>query len=274
MRTCSALVGQSASTMPLCGPVQGRLAMTKIDDIERSAALTNRRRLLLGIALIVVIAVGLSTLPLQHWLENASGWVTAHPVSGQATYAVLTVIATVLMVPGSILIMCGGYLFGLHGVPVISLSLAFGAGVSARLCRTLMRGWLARRFASDPRFMAIDNAVAKKGFAIVALTRLSLLFPFNLLNVIYGLTRLPLLTMALATWLGMMPALVLYTYLGAAAQNLDQIFGGRIDTGWSGKAALVISLLLVALVTFIVHRTATRALKRELQDAETGHSEK
>lgn len=241
--------------------------MSRIDDVERVATRTNRRRLWLAVALLAALAVGLSMLPLETWLQRALLTVDAHPVASRALFVAAFVVATAAMVPGSLLMLCGGYLFGLlHGLPLASLGVALGSLASAGLSRTLAREWLAARFADDPRFLAIDGAVAGKGFLIVLLSRFSLLMPFNLLNVLYGLTRIPLRTLTLATWLGMTPAIVLYTWLGAAAQDVTALMAGSHGDSRVGTAVLVSGVVVAAGVTLLVHRTASAALKRELSN--------
>ena len=145
---------------------------------------------------------------------------------------------------------------------------SLGAGAAALVTRTLGRDWLAERFADDRRFVVIDRAVAVKGFLIVTLSRLSLLMPYNLLNVIYGLSRIPLWKMTLGSWLGMTPSVVLYTYLGSVANDIEAVFAGDVD-GLTGRAIVVSGLVMVGVVTWIIHRTATRALRRELGEPVT-----
>ncbi len=239
--------------------------MTQLDDLERSARHSNRNRTVIAVLLLALIVLAAVMLPLREWLDQSSIWIDANPVAGRALFVCAFIVLTVLMVPGSILMLSGGYLFGLGiGLPLVSAGIAFGACAASFVSRTLARDWLTQRFADDARFKAIDRAVAKKGFLIVALSRLSLLIPFNLLNLIYGLSGISLARMTLATWLGMVPAVVLYTYLGSIASNLDELMSGQSQDDWVGRVILVSGLVMVALVTFIIHRTATRELKREL----------
>jgi len=163
--------------------------------------------------------------------------------------------------------MAGGFLFGLlPALPLVSVGIGLGAGAAGLVARTLARESLAARFAHDRRFAVIDRAVARKGFQIVALSRLSLIMPYNLLNLIYGLTRIPLWKLTLGTWIGMTPSVVLYTYLGSVAGNIDEVFAGG-NEAWTGKLIVVSGLVMVAIVTWFIHRTATRALRQELGEA-------
>lgn len=238
--------------------------MTELSDFDETGRRSSRRRLLTAGGFLVAVILAATLLPLEDWLAASAGWIDAHPVTGRLLFILAVVVLSVLMVPGSLLMMCGGFLFGLlPALPLVSVGIGLGAGAAGLLARTLARDALARRFAGDRRYVAIDRAVATKGFLIVTLSRLSLLMPFNLLNVIYGLSRIPLWKMTLGTWLGMTPAVVLYTYLGSVAGDMDALFSAEVD-GRAGQFVVVSGLIMVGVVTWVIHRTATRALKREL----------
>lgn len=238
--------------------------MTDPDDLDQSGRRSKRRRLLIAAGFFAAVIVAASVLPLRDWLEVSAAWIDGNPVTGRLLFVAAVVVLSVLMVPGSLLMMSGGFLFGLGAaLPLVSIGIGLGAGAAALVTRTLARGWLTARYAHDRRFVIIDRAVAGKGFLIVTLSRLSLLIPFNVLNVIYGLSRIPLWKMTLASWLGMIPAVVLYTYMGSVANDIEAVFSGGLD-GLAGKAVFVSGLVMVAVVTWIIHRTATRALRREL----------
>ena len=221
---------------------------------------------MLGAALLVTMIVALSVLPVDEWLELASVWIEDNPLPGRILFVTGCVVLTAMMVPGSILMLCGGFLFGLKlGIPMVSMGIGLGAFAGALVSRTLARDWLTEKFRNDARFKAIDRAVAKKGFMIVFLSRLSLLIPFNLLNLLYGLSAISLAKMTLATWLGMTPAVVLYTYLGSIAGDFDKLLDKQAQGDWVGQLVVVSGLIMVVIVTYVIHRTATRELKRELQ---------
>ncbi|MGB5245322.1 MAG: TVP38/TMEM64 family protein [Woeseia sp.] len=243
--------------------------MINTEQQQNSSGNDSRARAILGIVLLIGVVVAASTLPITDWLELASVWIAANPLPGRFLFVAGFVALTVLMVPGSILMLCGGYLFGLTlGIPLVSVSIALGSLASSFVSRTLARDWLARRFAEDVRFQAIDRAVARKGFLIVVLSRLSLLIPYNVLNVIYGLSGIALGKMTVATWLGMLPAVTLYTYLGSIAGDFDNLTANRTDQDWVSQVVLVSGLVMVVIVSIVIHRTATRELKRELDSSE------
>ena len=115
--------------------------------------------------------------------------------------------------------------------------------------------------AANPRFAAIDRAIAADGRRITFLLRLSPVFPFNLLNYALGLTRISFADFALAC-LGMLPGTLLYVYLGSLAGDLAAIAGGAATSqgGWLQRGFFLVGLAITAVVTILITRTARRAL--------------
>ncbi|MEJ2601950.1 MAG: TVP38/TMEM64 family protein [Gammaproteobacteria bacterium] len=224
-----------------------------------------RGRLIAGAVFLAAMVVAAWTLPLDTWLDAASVWIADHPRLGRGLFVAGFVLGTALMVPGSVLTMSGGYLFGLSGgVPLVSLGAALGGTLACVIGRTVARDWVKEKVADDRRIAALDHAIAHRGFVVVLLSRLSLLIPFNVLNYAYGLTRVRVLPYFFATWVGMIPAVVLYVYLGSIAKNVDQLVGGDVEAGMAGKALFIVGLIAIVAATWIIHRTATRALQREM----------
>jgi uncharacterized membrane protein YdjX (TVP38/TMEM64 family) len=181
------------------------------------------------------------------------------------------VVATVLALPGSVLTLAAGFVFGLPlGVALTSVASVSGATCAFLVGRYLARGWVEQRIASSHKFAALDAATRHEGFVIVFLARLSPAFPFNLLNYGLALTAVRLRDYFLASWIGMLPGTVLYVYLGAAAGDLSQLQNGDVDSGPAGRLLLIGGLIATVLLTAIITRKATQTLGRHLQ---TGISE-
>jgi uncharacterized membrane protein YdjX (TVP38/TMEM64 family) len=147
---------------------------------------------------------------------------------GRLAYIVIYVLACVLFLPGSLLTIGAGFVFGFGlGIVTVSIGSTLGAGAAFLLARTLMRDWVTRAVSHRPEFQAIDTAVAKEGFKVVLFTRLSPLLPFNLLNFAFGLTKVSFRDYLIASWLGMLPGAVLYTYIGTTIKNLADLNSSR-----------------------------------------------
>ncbi|MBX3732486.1 MAG: TVP38/TMEM64 family protein [Verrucomicrobiae bacterium] len=200
-------------------------------------------------------------LPVQEVLRHGLEAVQRLGPWGPVLFIGIYVVATVLFVPGSALTLGAGALFGVvWGSVYVSAGSTLGATGAFLLGRYMARDAIARRLEGDARFAAVDRAVAAEGWKIVGLTRLSPIFPFNLLNYAFGLTRVRLGPFVLASWIGMMPGTVLYVYLGSLAQAA---VGTRERTPMEW-ALYGVGLMATVTVTVLITRIARRALARRL----------
>jgi uncharacterized membrane protein YdjX (TVP38/TMEM64 family) len=219
---------------------------------------------LIGGALLAAAVAGRG-LDLPGLVESALAWVTALGPWGPALFVVLYVLATVLLLPAVALTLGAGALFGVVAAFVlVTVGATLGAVAAFLVGRYLARGWVSRRIAGSAPLGALDEAVAREGWKIVALTRLSPAFPFVLLNYAFGLTRVPLRHYAPATLVGMMPGIALYAYLGSLAGDVAvAAAGGRVRTPWEW-ALYAIGFLATAAVTVYVTRLARTTLARRV----------
>jgi uncharacterized membrane protein YdjX (TVP38/TMEM64 family) len=188
-------------------------------------------------------------------LEGLGAWA---PLAFILVYA----LATVAFIPGSILTLAGGALFGiLEGTAYVLVGALLGSGAAFLIARYVARSWVERRVADDERFEAVDRAVAEDGRKIVFLLRLSPLFPYNLLNYALGLTRVRFTDYLIAS-LGMLPGIVLYVYSGRLVGDVAMLAAGAdVERGAGYYAVLGLGLLATVVVTVLVTRRARRALK-------------
>jgi len=212
-------------------------------------------------AVAVLLVVAIKYLPVQDLLKQALAWVGSLGPWGGVFFVAIYVIATVLFIPGSVLTLGAGAVFGVAlGSVYVSVASTLGATCAFLIGRYAARDAIGRRIAGNARFAAIDQAVANEGWKIVGLTRLSPIFPFTLLNYAFGLTRVSLRDFVLASWIGMMPGTVMYVYLGSLAQAATT---GRTRT--TGEWVLYgVGLLATVGVTIFVTRIARQALARRL----------
>lgn len=181
------------------------------------------------------------------------------------------VIATVAFLPGSALTLAAGFIFGLgRGTLYTFIGATLGSAASFLVARYLARRAIERKIAGNPKFAAIDGAVGREGFKIVALLRLSPLFPFNLLNYALGLTKVPFLQY-LAASIAMLPGTLLYVYYGAVARKAtgslaEAASGAKIEKGAESWIFLGLGLVATIVVTTYVTRLAGKALKKEIEE--------
>lgn len=181
---------------------------------------------------------------------------------GAVLLGMVYVLACVLFVPGWILSVGAGYLYHLVlGTIVISIASTLGATAAFLTGRTLLRDWVKRKVAARPRFHALDEAVGMEGFKIVLLTRLSPVFPFNLLNYAYGVTNVSLRDYVLASWIGMLPGTVMYVYFGTALKSLADLARGEFGSMTGRNLLLAVGLVATIAVTVLITRIARKALR-------------
>jgi uncharacterized membrane protein YdjX (TVP38/TMEM64 family) len=171
--------------------------------------------------------------------------------------------AAILFVPGSLLTLGAGFLFGpIKGTVVVSIGSTAGAAAAFIVARRAARDWVSRHIAGWPKLAAVSEAVEHDAFKVILLTRLSPVFPFNVLNYAFGLTSVRFSSYILASWLGMLPGTIMYVLLGSAAGNLAALLSGDMPRSSGQPALLVMGLVAALAVAVIVGRSARRALDR------------
>lgn len=232
--------------------------------VFRHKAKIVRLALLAGIAAAAGFAF--LHLDLQEALQGALSWIAGSGPAGVFFFIGLYIVASVLMLPGSILTLGAGAVFGLsQGIVAVLAGATLGASCAFLAGRYLAREWVARKIAGNPRFRAVDEAVGREGWKIVLLTRLSPIFPFNILNYSYGLTKISLRHYFLASMTGMLPGTLLYTYLGSLVGDLAALGAGRAQRTPAEWALYAAGLAATAAVTVFVTRVARRALAQRIE---------
>jgi uncharacterized membrane protein YdjX (TVP38/TMEM64 family) len=222
-------------------------------------------RLLVIVVPASVVAAGLILAPeqLTSRLQRFLKWVDGLGDCGPVVLAAFYVPACLLFIPGSLVTLGAGALFGVvRGTIAVSVGSTLGASAAFWAGRTLARGLIEDKVAHNPKFRAIDQAVAAEGFKIVLLTRLSPVFPFNLLNYAFGLTKVRFRDYLLASWIGMLPGTVMYVYLGSAVKDLADLATGHVEGGPARKALFFVGLAATVVVTVYVTRVAKRSLQK------------
>src|SRR6267154_2376060 len=214
----------------------------------------------------VAFVLALKYFHVQDLLKSALDGIGQLGPWGPVIFVGLYVVATVFFIPGSVLTLGAGAVFGVGlGSVCVSISATLGATAAFLVGRYLARDAIARKIEKNEKFATIDRAVADEGWKIVLLTRLSPVFPFTLLNYAFGLTRVKLSHYVLGSWIGMMPGTVMYVYLGSlvnvCAGNRQRTTGVWILYG--------VGLLATITVTVFVTRLARKALAKKIRSNET-----
>ncbi len=204
------------------------------------------RRWLMAAALLVAIAVA-ATYRDRIDPDAVRAWLAGLGPAAPLLFILLYAAATLLFLPGILLTLAGGALFGPVWGTVLNLTGAtLGATLAFLVARHLAGDWVAGK--SGPRLQRLVGGVEREGWRFVAFVRLVPLFPFNLLNYALGLTRIPLRAYGLATAVCMAPAAAAYTYLGYAGREAAAGGAGAIRKGLLALGVLAAVALLPRLV--------------------------
>ncbi len=224
----------------------------------RTAA-SRRRWILLAVGVAALVAAH-HVLPVGDWTSAFQSWVARQGVWGGVVYGVVYTLAALAFVPGSLLTIGAGFVFGLlWGTVIVSIASTTAAALAFLIARYVARPRVEALARRHRRFGAIDAAIREKGWRVVALLRLSPLVPFNVSNYLYGLTPVRFVPYVLASWIAMIPATVLYVWIGAAGKVAAAAGRGqgRTPMEW---ALLGAGLAATAAVTVMVTRAARRQL--------------
>jgi len=221
----------------------------------------SQQHLLAGTAVLgLLVALGWQ---FGGYLPVFVAWVESVGVWGPIVFVLAYATATVAFIPGSVLSLAAGAIFGLvKGTAFVLMGATIGSAGAFLVSRYLARALIEQHLAGHARIAAIDQAIGGGGFKIVLLLRLSPVFPYNLLNYALGLTKVRFTDYVLAS-IGMLPGSLLYTYYGTLAGNVATLAAGAPTGRGAGYyAVLGLGLAATILVTTLVTRTARRILRQ------------
>ncbi len=221
-------------------PITRERTFTAGPEKKKGAGL---KRLLLLVALAAVIAAARYS-GITRYLEPEAirTWIQGYGALAPLVYMLIYTIAPVLLLPGLPITIAGGILFGpFWGVVYTISSSTLGACVAFLAARYIARDWVEEKLRS-PRWRRLDQSVEEHGWKVVAFTRLIPLFPFNLLNYAFGLTRIKFLHYALATFVFMLPACIAFIVFSS---SLPDLIRGRISLSFVAGIGLIILVALI-----------------------------
>ncbi|WP_231598402.1 TVP38/TMEM64 family protein [Crateriforma conspicua] len=228
----------------------------------------DRRRWMtrLRLAGYLVIAVSalviVRSLPLDNAISHLQGWITDLGFWGPFALVVLYILATVLFVPGTLLTLVAGAVFGLGiGTAIVSVGSTVGSAFAFLIARYAARDSVERLASNNRHFAAMDRAIGEGGWKIVGLLRLSPAIPFNVQNYLYGLTPIGFWPCVGTSWLAMLPGTFMYVYLGHLTGAAVESDRQRTTGEW---ILLGVGLLATIVVTVYVTRLASHSLKAQV----------
>jgi uncharacterized membrane protein YdjX (TVP38/TMEM64 family) len=197
---------------------------------------------------VVVVLILVRILGIGERLGDLREWIVSLGYWGPVAFITLYIVATVAAIPGSAITVVAGALFGsVFGVLWVSIASTIGATLAFLIARYLARNIVTEWLSKNEKFQKLDRMTEEHGAIIVALTRLVPLFPFNLLNYGFGLTRVRLGTYIFWSWLCMLPGTILYVVgTDALISGLRQ---GRVP--WALVGVFVLAVVLVGVLVRI-----------------------
>lgn len=213
--------------------------------------------LAVAVAILLLGREGVRLVPgFVRWVEGLGPW---GPVVFAGGYA----LATVACIPGSVMTLAAGALFGVvRGTLVAFAGAVLGSTLAFLIARYLARPWVERRVAEDGRFRRIDRAVGWHGRRLVFLLRLSPVLPFTLLNYALGVTHVRLRDYLIAS-VGMLPGTLMYVWTGKLVGDAAAAAAGgaQVERGPAYWTLVGVGFAATVAVTVAITRMARRALR-------------
>lgn len=183
----------------------------------------------------------------EYYFNNSiEPWIEKNPITGRLAYVGIYISGVVAFIPGSAMTLPGGALFGpIWGTVIVSIASTTGAGFAFLVGRYLARDWVEKK--AGKTLDSVQEGIKNHGWAFVAFTRLVPVFPFNLQNYVYGLTRINFWTYISVSWVAMLPGTFAWVYFGYAAKKLAASGAGI----WKTFITISIAAGLLILVSFI-----------------------
>ena len=214
----------------------------------------------------VVIAIGAFLYALNRWgvVEAALEGVEALGPWAKPAFVLLQAVSVIILVPSVVPTFAAGVLFGLvWGVVLTVAGAALGAVAAFQIGRGVGRRWITDRFGQDRRFIALSRLAKRRGWQVVALARLTPIFPFAIGNYAFGLTPMRGWQYLGATALGTIPSNAVYVYLGTLTSDVAAAADGQRERSPVEWALLVFGLLVAGLLVRYLNRMAREALEDE-----------
>ncbi|NES65872.1 MAG: TVP38/TMEM64 family protein [Okeania sp. SIO2D1] len=222
--------------------------------------------LLFIVVISLIIAAKYFNLP--ELLKNILIWIESLGIWSPITFIIIYNLATLLLIPGLVLTIGGGVIFGvIWGTIYVFFASTLGATIAFIIGRYISHSWVCKQLNKYPKFKAIDRSVVKEGFKIVFLTRLCPLFPFNLLNYAFGVMQVSLKDYILGS-LGMIPGTVMYVYIGSIVGDITLIGTSQQPTNSTVELTKwiinIVGLIATVAITIYLTRLAKKALEESI----------
>src|SRR5438874_4031154 len=216
-----------------------------------------------ALVIAIVMAIVLSRfLPIVSFIETSQQRVMSWGAWAAVCYPLLFAACNILLLPGGVLAVGGGFFFGLWwGFLIVFAGNVIGAAISFAFSRWIAGRWFRQKLSRTPTLGALEAALERESWKIIVLSQLHPLFPTSLLNYFYGLTRIRFGSYMLWASIGRMPGLLFYAYIGPLGQLAVRIMRGksypRTVEYWIWGGSFITTVLFLV----VLGRIARRAIQ-------------
>lgn len=233
-----------------------------MDNVSAAPAAAARKpfpaaKVAIGLAVLVGLFVLFKLLPVAAWIESFKTYVRGQGPLGFVIFGLVYIGASLIPGgPAAIMTLAAGAVYGVvTGTILVSISSVTAAALAFLLARGALRARVERIAEGNSRFGSLNRAIGKEGAKIVALVRLSPVFPFTIVNYLFGLTPVRFATYFFASWIAMLPGTLAYVYFGSA---LGDVTGEASALQKTIKITLAVAAVVA---TVIIARIAAKAIR-------------
>ncbi|MFP4599525.1 MAG: FAD-containing oxidoreductase, partial [Persicimonas sp.] len=242
---------------------------TTADSVERPWWTSKYARLAAVVLFLAVIVALFALFPVVDYIDDFIHWVHGFDEWAGVVFGSAYVVATVALVPGTPLTVVAGFAFGLFwGAIIAHAGSTLSAAISFIIGRFVARDWVAERIEEYPRFDATFRAIDKDAFKVVALARMVPVFPFSVLNYGFAVTGVSFWRYITASFIGMIPATLVYVYMGTIAGNLARVAAGDAELTPLQDALFVVGGIAAVAITVLLTRRAREELDKIAAEAQ------
>ncbi|MFC1890130.1 FAD-dependent oxidoreductase [Thermodesulfobacteriota bacterium] len=167
--------------------------------------------------IVIVRALGLFQYVSVENISKLNDWIEGFGILAPLVYIIFYILGCVFFLPGIPLTLVGAVAFGsIWGTIYVSIGSTLGASVAFLVARYAARSIVEDWMTKNPRLRKIDEGVQNQGWRMLMITRLVPIFPFNIQNYVYGITRIPFPTYVIVSWICMVPGTIAYVFAGGA----------------------------------------------------------
>ena len=211
------------------------------------------KRLLLAAVAVVLIGGIIFLFYHPRFLKQTVEAIRSLGMWAPPVYFLFFIVATFFFAPIFFLMFSAGVLFGVWtGTVVISSAATTAAALGFLASRYTAREWVRKKIKTQPAFESIQTAMKKRGWKIILMARLAPIFPFHVVNGVFGLTRVHFLEFLLVSWLGMLPGSFMNVYLGSLAGQ--HLAGEKLSAGLPTAIVFAWSVLMVLWAVWYARR--------------------